>query len=118
MFNNYSINDLKPLNNNKIMKKVIILCTFLILSSCSNSDDESENNPFLGIWVNNQIGGQNLTIEFTNDFNFYYSAGNQEGTYTLNGNVATIDLNTTNNSIATIIDDTHINWVTVWTKRQ
>ena len=102
------------------MKKVLILCLFLILSSCSNDDDgadESGNNPFIGIWENNEIGGQNLTIQFNSDFTFYYSAGNQEGTYSLNGNVATIDLNTSNNSTATIIDETRLNWVVIWTKK-
>lgn len=102
------------------MKKVIILCLFLILSSCSSDNNEtnkSGNNPFIGIWKNDEIVGQKLTIQFNSDFTFYYSAGNQKGTYTVNGNVATIDLNTTNNSTATIIDETHINWVTIWTKK-
>lgn len=102
------------------MKKVFILCLFLVLSSCSNDDNEtnkSGNNPFIGTWKNDEIGGQKLTIQFNSDYTFYYSAGNQKGTYTLNGNVATIDLHTTNKSTATIIDDTHINWVVVWTKK-
>lgn len=102
------------------MKKIIILCLFLILSSCSNDDNgtnKSRNNPFIGIWKNDEIAGQKLTIQFDSDFTFYYSAGNQKGTYTLNGNIATIDLNTTNNSTATIIDETHINWVVIWNKK-
>lgn len=81
--------------NDLTMKKVIILCLFLFLSSCSNDDNETDksgNNPFIGIWENNEIGGQNLTIQFNSDFTFYYSAGNQKGTYTLNGNVATNSL--------------------------
>lgn len=102
------------------MKKTIILCLFLILNSCSNDDNKtnkSGNNPFIGIWKNDEIAGQKLTIQFNSDFTFYYSAGNQKGTYTLNGNIATIDLHTTNKSTATIIDDTHINWVVIWTKK-
>ena len=102
------------------MKKVIILYLFLILSSCSNDDNatnKSGNNPFIGIWKNDEIAGQKLTIQFNSDFTFYYSAGNQKGTYAVNGNVATINLHTTNNSTATIIDETHINWVTIWTKK-
>ena len=102
------------------MKKVIILCLFLVISSCSNDDtniNNIDNNPFLGTWENNEIAGQELTIEFKSDFTFYYSAGNQVGTYTRNGDIATIDLNTSNNSTATIIDATHLNWVTIWTKR-
>ncbi|SFE90117.1 hypothetical protein [Flavobacterium xueshanense] len=102
------------------MKKVIIFCLFLFLSSCSNDDNgtnTSGNNAFIGIWKNDEIGGQKLTIQFNSDFTFYYSAGNQKGTYTLNGNIATINLNTTNNSTATIIDKTHINWVVIWTKK-
>jgi hypothetical protein len=99
------------------MKKLLYLLITVTIISCSNEVDERRDNPFIGIWINNQIQGQNLTIEFTSDFKFYYSAGSQEGTYTLNGNVATIDLNTTNNSTATIIDETHINWVTIWTKQ-
>lgn len=100
-----------------IMKTLLYLFIAIIFIGCSNEVDERRDNPFIGIWVNNEIAGQNLTIEFTSDFKFYYSAGSQEGTYTLNENVATIDLNTSNNSTATVIDETHINWVTIWTKQ-
>lgn len=102
------------------MKKLLILSMFLILSSCSKDDNEtnkSGNNPFIGTWKNDEIGDQKLTIQFNSDFTFYFSAGGQKGTYTLNGNTATIDLHTSKNSTATIIDETHINWVTVWTKK-
>jgi hypothetical protein len=97
------------------MKKLLFIFTALLLFSCSN--DEGKGNRFIGTWKNDEIGGQKLTIQFNSDLTFYYSAGNQKGTYTVNGNVATIDLNTTNNSTATIIDDTHINWIVVWTKK-
>ena len=102
------------------MKKVIILCLFLILSSCSNDDNatnKSGNNPFIGTWISEAVAGQKYTLQFKSDLTFYYSAGSQRGTYTVNGNVATINLHTTNNSTATIIDDTHINWVAIWTKQ-
>lgn len=48
------------------MKKTIILCLFLILNSCSNDDNKtnkSGNNPFIGIWKNDEIAGQKLTIQ-------------------------------------------------------
>lgn len=91
--------------------------TFLLLSCSSDDNGANGNNQFLGTWKNNEIGGQNLTIRFDSDFTFHYSAGNQVGTYTVNGNVATIDLNTSNNSTATIIDATHLNWIVIWTKQ-
>lgn len=101
------------------MKKLLFVFTTLLLLSCSNDESrvKSGSNPFIGIWKNDEIAGQKLIIQFNSDFTFYYSAGNQKGTYTVNGNVATIDLNTTNNSTATIIDATHINWVVIWTKK-
>ena len=101
------------------MKKLLFILTAFLLLSCSNDESRAKSggNPFIGIWKNDEIGGQKLTIQFNSDFTFYYSAGNQKGTYTVNGNVATIDLNTTNNSTATVIDDTHINWVVIWTKK-
>ena len=97
------------------MKKLLFIFTALLLFSCSN--DEGGSNPFIGIWKNDEIGGQKLTIQFNSDLTFYYSAGNQKGSYTVNGNVATINLNTTNNSTATIIDKTRLNWIVIWTKQ-
>jgi len=99
------------------MRKLLYFLITVTIISCANEENERRDNPFIGIWVNNDIAGQNLTIEFTSNFEFYYSAGSQVGTYSLDGNVATIDLNTTNNSTATVIDETHINWVTIWTKQ-
>lgn len=105
------------------MKKLLFIFTTLLLFSCSSSSDDDTdtnkngNNSFIGVWKNDEIAGQKLTIQFNSDFTFYYSAGNQKGTYTVNGNVATIDLHTSNKSTATIIDETHINWVVIWTKK-
>tara|TARA_R110002153_G_C13330970_1_gene498007 strand:+ start:8736 stop:9305 length:570 start_codon:yes stop_codon:yes gene_type:complete len=80
--------------------------------------EERIYNPFIGIWASYQLGRHRLTTEFTSDFKFYYSEGSQEGTYTLNGNDATIDLNTTNKSTATVVDETHILFMgVIWTKQ-
>ena len=44
------------------MKKSLFVFTALLLFSCSK--DASESNPFIGIWKNDEIGGQKLTIQF------------------------------------------------------
>lgn len=90
-----------------------------LLWSCSNdeSDIKSENNPFIGIWISEKVAGQNYTLEFKSDLTFYYSAGSQKGTYTVNGNTALLDLKTGYKTPATLIDATHLNMIGTWTKK-
>jgi len=102
------------------MKKVIVLYLFLILSSCSKDDNEpnkSGNNPFIGTWISEEVVGQKYTLQFKSDLTFYYSAGSQKGTYTVNGNTALLDLNTGYKTPATLIDATHLNMIGLWTKQ-